>query len=55
MEASNLYEGPDLILAACCVASLILVPLFVIGVTLGLLGIAVGGEIADRTRIEGAR
>jgi hypothetical protein len=43
-------EKPDLILAVCCAASLILVPLFVIGGTLVLFTIAVTGEIADSAR-----
>jgi hypothetical protein len=54
-EVGTVHEGPDLILAACCAASLILVPLFVIAVTLTLLSIAIAGEIADRLRIEEAR
>jgi hypothetical protein len=45
-------EKPDLFLAACCAASLILVPLFVIGVTLALSAIAVAGEIADNIHPE---
>jgi hypothetical protein len=52
---STVHEGTDLILAACCAASLILVPLFVIGVTVTLLAIAIAGEISGRTRIEEAR
>jgi hypothetical protein len=44
------HEKPDLLLAACCAASLILVPLFVIGVTVVLFSIAVAGEIAGRVR-----
>ena len=51
MEVSNVtHEKPDLILALCCAASLILVPLFVVGVTLALSAVAVAGEIADRVR-----
>ena len=45
-----MHEKPDLILASCCVASLIFVPLFVIGVTVVLFSIAVAGEIAGRVR-----
>jgi hypothetical protein len=44
------HEKPDLILAACCAASLILAPLFVIGTTVVLFSIAVAGEIAGRVR-----
>jgi uncharacterized membrane protein len=47
---SNVREKPDLVLAVCCAASLILVPLFVIGVTLLLFTIAVTGEIVERFR-----
>jgi len=54
MGFCSVQEQPDLLAAACCAASLILVPLFVIGVTLGLLAIAIGGEIADRVRGRGA-
>ena len=43
-------EKPDLISAVCCAAPLILVSLFVIGVTLLLFTIAVTGEIVDRFR-----
>jgi hypothetical protein len=49
-EVSNVHRKPDLILAACCVASMIFVPLFVIGVTVVLFSIAVAGEIAGRVR-----
>ena len=45
-----MHRKPDLILAACCAASLILVPLFVIGGTVVLFSIAVAGEIVDRVR-----
>jgi hypothetical protein len=44
------HKKPNLTLASCCVASLIFVPLFVIGVTVVLFSIAVAGEIADRVR-----
>jgi hypothetical protein len=43
------HEKPDLILASSCFASLIFVPLFVIGVTVVLFSIAVAGEIAGRS------
>jgi hypothetical protein len=49
-EVSNVHQKPDLILAACCVASLILAPLFVIGTAVVLFSIAVAGEIAGRVR-----
>ena len=49
-ELSNVHQKPDLILAACCAASLILAPLFVIGATVVLFSIAVAGEIAGRVR-----
>jgi hypothetical protein len=49
-DVSNVREKPDLILAACCAASLILVPLFVIGVAVVLFSIAVAEEIAGRVR-----
>ena len=45
-----MHQKPDLILAACCAASLILAPLFVIGATVVLFSIAVAGEIAGRIR-----
>jgi hypothetical protein len=46
---SNVHGKPDLILAACCAASLILGPLF-FGATVVLFSIAVAGEIAGRVR-----
>jgi hypothetical protein len=49
------HEKPDLLLAACCAASLILVPLFVIGVTLVLFALAVAGEITGNIHPEGQR
>jgi hypothetical protein len=51
----KVHEKPDRFLTPCCVASLIFVPLFVIGVTLVLLTIAVAGEIADNIHPEGQR
>jgi hypothetical protein len=44
------HKKPDVILSACCAVSLILVPLFVIGVTVVLFSISVAGEIAGRVR-----
>jgi hypothetical protein len=52
---SNVHEKPDLFLTPCCVASLIFVPLFVIGGTLVLLAIAVAGEVADNIHPDGQR
>jgi hypothetical protein len=49
-EVSNVHEKPDLILAACCAASLILVPLLVIGATVVLFLTAVAGETAGHVR-----
>jgi hypothetical protein len=49
-EVRKVHQKPDLLLAAWCAASLILVPLFVIGVTVVLFSIAVAGEIAGRVR-----
>jgi hypothetical protein len=54
-EVVKVHEKPDRFLTPCCVASLIFVPLFVIGVTLVLLTIAVAGEIADNIHPEGQR
>jgi len=46
-EVSYVGEKIDFALLACCAASLILLPLFVIGVVLALFAVAVAGEIAD--------
>ena len=45
-----MHKKPDVILSTCCVVSLILVPIFFIGVTVVLFSIAVAGEIAGRVR-----